>query len=856
MSLPQIEKKLDQLRGHIRLMFISFGLAKILIWAAGLTLWLYYTDRVLQLPGSVRVGFLVVSVIALIIIGVRSLVYPLSKTISDEDLALLVEREYPLLNDRLISSLQILKAQERYKDSASDDMMRHVVAESFDVAGKLKFEEAVRSKHLMKIVGISVFAMLMVFGHALFDRNDMSIWVQRVAGGGPDWPTRTQLVVHILDEDELGEYPTDDFLTVNFTYNPEAEIPELGVKGVYDVAESTDLRFIAIPTGDIPDDAELEVTPYQYDSAKGEFKQMGRPTVRQMVRNAGSIEEGSEEQAPFFSYNKMAMTTPFEKIMIRAGDAVDGPYYFRKIPAPALDSPLLFSFKYPEYLSIPDTASDQERSISAVQGTQVVIEFKTTKQLLLDGRDASALIVDYAVGSSQEFKLDTDNAASTEGSYGYKVTIPGLRLGMSQYRLRLIDRQGISANVDIGDTIDVAEDAAPTVQIGFSGDPLISNQLVYVVPDAIVPIEFEMSDDYGVGSAGMFWRLNTDDEFTEFEAFGTWFKEQSPKPTTAFAGTFELNFKQLLQETVLPDLRNSIEVKIQAFDLNQVKGKDGELLLQGSRADTRMTYELYSIDELRTKVSSQIRQIKTTISSMLNLQQDLLVITSEALEPRTPLDFKNEEGVRLRTDLNDAYQKQNQLLRDAEVVLARFSVFAQVYQFNRLERSDAARPQETHIQNVRLLSAIVAAERELQQTINNSLMRLEFLEDAEDEDLKPHADDVIKGLGDTLHRALPTHQYSRAEFGKIIQDAKLYSPGSFERARAQYEAMLEVGAKPQDRRDMLTVLKAQQVLSISALQAIQGQVKKWEGFDDVLHGFRNLLKDTKDINDDVKKEVE
>jgi hypothetical protein len=68
--------------------------------------------------------------------------------------------------------------------------------------------------------------------------------------------------------------------------------------------------------------------------------------------------------------------------------------------------------------------------------------------------------------------------------------------------------------------------------------------------------------------------------------------------------------------------------------------------------------------------------------------------------------------------------------------------------------------------------------------------------------------------------------------------------------------MLEVGVRPQDRRDMLVELEVQQALSIAVLKTIQHQVKKWEGFDDVLHGFRNLLKDTEDINTDVKKEVE
>jgi hypothetical protein len=117
------------------------------MWAAGLTLWLYYTDLLLKMPGGLRIAFLVVALVILVVVAARSLFYPLSRTISDADLALLVEREYPLLNDRLISSLQMLKSQERYKDAASEDMIRAVVGESFDIAGRLRFNEAPAAVH-------------------------------------------------------------------------------------------------------------------------------------------------------------------------------------------------------------------------------------------------------------------------------------------------------------------------------------------------------------------------------------------------------------------------------------------------------------------------------------------------------------------------------------------------------------------------------------------------------------------------------------------------------------------------------------------------------------------------------------
>ncbi|MCA8936657.1 MAG: hypothetical protein KDB68_10710 [Planctomycetes bacterium] len=852
MSLQLIEKKLGQLRGHIRLMFFSWGLAKVTMWAAGLTLWLYYTDMLLKLPGGLRVGFLVVAIVVLLVVAVRSLIYPLSRTISDEDLALLVEREYPLLNDRLISSLQILRSQERYKDAASEDMIRAVVGESFDIAGRLQFNDAVRSRRLLIMVVGSLFAMTLLFGHAWFARDNMSIWVKRALGAGPEWPTETQLEVLVLDKDQIAQYPAKEELLINFTFDPEEQVPELGVTGVYQVASNSDLRFIARPTGVVPDSAEIEIATFQKDPASGKYVRVGKVVTRPMERSTitGNGEDSPEQV--FFAYNKMSVINPLEQITIRAGDAVAGPYTLRVIPAPELDSPLELTFTYPEYLTIEPKLT-QELPIDAVAGTQVEFKFSTTKPLMLEGPQAAALMVDFNVGSSQRFPIDTDRAA---GENHYKTRIPALQLGMARYRLRLVDAQGIENAKNIGDLMQVKEDVSPTVRVLFSGDPLVSNQLVYITKDAELPLEIEMVDDYGIGSAKLFWHFAVEKDYREFKDFANEFKRLETAPEQNVKGIFKLDFAKLIGDERIPTgTRQAIEIYIQAYDLNQVKVDDeSPPQFQGSKHHTILTYELYEIDELRAKVSSQIRQIKTTISSMASLQEELRTMTRTTLEKGNLLDFRGEEGQRLRNDLDEAYKRQNQLLRDAEVVLNRFGVFAQVYRYNRLERKsdDQSKPQESRIQTVRMLLAIAAAERDLQQRINSPLTRLE---EAEGDDVTRFAGELVNNLNSELARAQPDISYSNSSFGKLIQETGLFTPGSMERARGLYESLLEVGIKPNERRELLVELEKQQDLSIDIIRAVQEQVKKWEGFDDILHGFRDLRDNQEETIDDIRKEV-
>ncbi|MBX3473872.1 MAG: hypothetical protein KF754_05775 [Planctomycetes bacterium] len=845
MSITDIEKKLGQLRSHIRLTFLSWGVAKVTIWAALLTLWLYYTDRILQLPGGVRLAFLVAAVVGLVVVAIRSLFYPLSRTLTDEDLALLVEREYPLLNDRLISSLQILKAQEKYKDTASADMIRIMVGEAFDLAGRLRFEQAVRTRRLVVLLGGSILAMGLVFGHAWLDRDNMSIWVRRALGQGPAWPTLTQLDARILEREELPNFPTDDVLNVNFSFAAKEQVDELGVKGVYEVAMGSDLRFVAEPSGQIPDSAEIRIVSFTREAGTGRFVQVGNPNVRPMARGVIKSTDGTERV--YFSYNKTNIISPLEQIWIKAGDALAGPFTLRVIPAPELESAIELRYSFPQYLVLAPRTT-QDLRMEAVAGTSVDLLFSTTKPLKLGTGNASALVVDFNVGSSRVFPVESNFEA---GPQSYRARIPALTMGMARWRLKLVDDREIENARRIGDLMTIKEDIPPTVKVLFSGDPLVSNQMVYVTPDALIPLEFEMADDYGVGSARLMWRFADDTEFREYKPFGDTFRDLQAAPQPLVKATFELDFARLIGDLRVPaGTRASIQMFIQAFDLNQVKvSDDAPPELQGSRANTTLTYEVYTVDELRMKVSTQIRQVKTTIGSMVTLQSELLALTRDVQGRTNLLDLRGPEGERLRTDLNDAYQKQNQLLRDVEVVRDRFGVFAQVYRFNRLERAEAQKPQEGRIQTVRLLAAIAGADADLRRVLNNPLVRLE---DAENDAVARLAGELVASLSPHLRRALPEDAFSPGSFGLVLQNAGIYTPGFMDSARAAYEAILDVDLKPNERRGLLVELEKQQVLTLAMLRAVQEQVKKWEGYDDILHGLRNLLKSQEDLNNDLK----
>ena len=71
------------------------------------------------------------------------------------------------------------------------------------------------------------------------------------------------------------------------------------------------------------------------------------------------------------------------------------------VPPPQLDGQMELTYRYPEYLVLPERKT-QERRVEGVAGTEVQFEFSTHKRLLLAGAEASGLVVDSHVGSGPE----------------------------------------------------------------------------------------------------------------------------------------------------------------------------------------------------------------------------------------------------------------------------------------------------------------------------------------------------------------------------------------------------------------------------------------------------------------------
>jgi len=200
-----IESRLDHIRGRIRRLFLIDGTARLALALAAFVVITFALDWLFILPAPVRLIFLVGGGAALTWIAIRRLVYPLGVGISDDDLALFVERRYPQLNDRLISAIQLARmkddgGQDRVAGFNSPELVRELVRDAAQASDEIDFNQVVVRGHVMKIAAWAGVALFLLAAGAVAEDNLARIYAARIVGGSTKWPRRTTLEVVDFDK--------------------------------------------------------------------------------------------------------------------------------------------------------------------------------------------------------------------------------------------------------------------------------------------------------------------------------------------------------------------------------------------------------------------------------------------------------------------------------------------------------------------------------------------------------------------------------------------------------------------------------------------------------------------------------
>ena len=202
MAPVELQGKLRALRSRLRRFFVLDGLSRAVAAGIAVVTVSVFFDWVTRpkLPGPMRLVLLVGGMGLLAYVIWRYLVVPLTIRLSEDDMAIAVERARPDLRDRLISTVQLSRETEQPEFTASREMVQALAAETVAATSGLKFEEVARLQALRR----QLMAGGVALGFALLMAGLAPTWVKVGLAryfapfSAVSWPATTEIEVRDL----------------------------------------------------------------------------------------------------------------------------------------------------------------------------------------------------------------------------------------------------------------------------------------------------------------------------------------------------------------------------------------------------------------------------------------------------------------------------------------------------------------------------------------------------------------------------------------------------------------------------------------------------------------------------------
>lgn len=243
---PEIAAALETLRRRIRRYVLIEGVAAVLALLGGL-FWLSLTADVvwfqlskLELPLWFRWGF---TTLAAALCGAALatwLLFRWLRSFRARALALVLERRFPELDDRLVTAVELAESPRIERSGLAGAMLERTVAEAVQTLARLDLREVFDPRPLRRAVLAAAVLLASILGFGVANAEALRRWFDAYVVGRENYwdPYRqSELAVQIVAQpgDRLREFdaegrykhPRGGDLTVLVTVRPGKQVPEL-----------------------------------------------------------------------------------------------------------------------------------------------------------------------------------------------------------------------------------------------------------------------------------------------------------------------------------------------------------------------------------------------------------------------------------------------------------------------------------------------------------------------------------------------------------------------------------------------------------------------------------------------------
>ncbi|MCC6739203.1 MAG: hypothetical protein IT452_09160 [Planctomycetia bacterium] len=447
MDLSPILGKIEAVRARVRQLVTLDGICRVALVLLAAALFSFCIDYFIpKVPFAVRLTVLAAGLGAVAVAAWRFVVVPLAIPLSDDDLALCVEQQYPDLHDRLISAIQLSRQRGEFARFNSPELVDALVKEAMGEADRLDFSPVVVPAGPMKMAAGTAAALVVAAGLAVWQVDAVKTWLGRLLSDTVQWPKQTQIVV--LE-------PAGSEVTV---------------------AKGDDLRVEVETRGKQPRKAVIHYV----------FSGQGEGISRPMRSETGN--------RWVFEFTKVIEPMQF---WIEAGDDETDRVIVQVLNPPTVERITLL-YDYPDYTQLKDTdptSPVEDGNIIAPPGTKVTV----TAQANLDIAKAKAMFGRRGEEDVRELAVRNDAQGRPR-----LVVAPVEVLTNTQYAIWLQAVNGLQTASPVRYSIKAIEDKPPEIRVS---EPNLDK---FCTATARIPIRLATTDDFGVTKLELLIRVQND----------------------------------------------------------------------------------------------------------------------------------------------------------------------------------------------------------------------------------------------------------------------------------------------------------------------------------------------------------
>jgi len=639
--------------GTLRSLYVLNGAAHLALRLLLMAVILFLIDYSLALPQEVRIvlGVLALGYAAFSVY--RLFVFPLTRTISEEDMALAVEERFPLLDGRLISAVQLATAGGRGLVNVSPSLARAALKQAHGTVSAESWDGLFETFRIKRAALAAAALLVLAAGFGAWQPGLAGVGFSRMLGGAIEWPRKTTLLLFI-----------------------EAEGAQFKLLGA---ADPRGAQSVVVAEG-----ASLPVR------IGVEGRDPGDVEIVQQREDAGGLSGGGTYVSTAVRRGKGEFTARVRDIRapmtIRArGGDDDGrgrDVSVTVVPVPAVASTRAV-YVYPEYLGM-ESAVRESAEIEAPEGTRVDLEFFLTSpakraMMRIDAHGAGA----EAAG---EIELAPEGGAAPVLRHSLFVT------GTGTYRIELWNERNFE-NLDVPvHSIICQSDAAPRIK------QLYPRRKEFdVAAGAVIPFLVVAEDDYGVSRMGIRYKVagSGAEEALDFSGLdinvpfgGTRIVSRHVMDLSARRFPFEEGSRRLAA-------RDSVIYSLFADD-TQPAGRDGRAM-----TGTFVVDVVSQGEKIRLLTERQIR-LRREIKALLAVQEEKREKVAATI---SDVESGGDEALREQALLSHE-MGQNQITSRFRSATREFADLFEEYLFNRIDGSTGAAALLERVLQIRKTAAV------------------------------------------------------------------------------------------------------------------------------------------------------